>query len=329
VRRLTPIVIIGVLLVLVGCQFGAPAPAPTLTPLPTQTPLPTATMLPSPTATFLPSPTPVPETPEPEDEEQETETPEAPSGGLEAFLAFGSNLRTGPGAEFEVIDQLDAGEPLVIEGRDRDGFWLFVTTSIGQEGWVALRQFEGPIDVARIAEVEDVPELDEDAVADEESEDGEADAEGEETETPTPELTEGALTIEIKLNSSAIVCEEGTIGVPGRYAAENFDDPIPGFDFDNAASIVEQKSFRFFRPEVAQWIALTVENSEIQPRQCREEDGSCGAFDISLCAGIGLPSEAVAGAFPSTVTIQFGTQSYNQFFVDAEQEFPVNIVVGT
>lgn len=53
--------------------------------------------------------------------------------------AYGTlNVRSGPGAQFAVIDQLIAGEQLPVDGRTADGAWLRVRLPDGQIGWLPV-----------------------------------------------------------------------------------------------------------------------------------------------------------------------------------------------
>lgn len=48
------------------------------------------------------------------------------------------NVRGGPGAQFEIVGQLRAGESVPVDARDTEtGLWLRVTLTDGQTGWVA------------------------------------------------------------------------------------------------------------------------------------------------------------------------------------------------
>jgi hypothetical protein len=101
------------------------------------TPTPTATVKPAATQTTLP-PT-----------EEPTAKPTVVLESVaEATLAYDSNLRTGPGVEFDVISPLQAGTKLVILARDWPGLWLLVRTEDGREGWLAASQIaEKDIDI--------------------------------------------------------------------------------------------------------------------------------------------------------------------------------------
>lgn len=327
---------------LTACQFGGGvAEAPTLTPLPTSTPLPTATPMPepSPTATFLPSPTPIPEptaTPEPEEDDEAEEAeeaappPPAQNAPQEAVLAFGANLREGPATEFESLDLLSAGETVTILGRDFNGFWLLVSTTIGQEGWVALRQFQGPIDVARIPQADDIPDIED--IEDEEDEEETDEDEEEEpvtpTVTPTPgePLPEGfAAVFGLDPDDSSAVCQEVSVDYPGRFLLENIDTNIPAFDAPNAANIVSTDAYVLQTPNIPLNVGLFIQGEEITPFGCNAEDGTCNGVTMTLCAS--ASSNVAEGGYNSQVTLEIGTQSYSEFFVSGAQTFGVSINV--
>lgn len=60
----------------------------------------------------------------------------------EAALAFESNLRDGPGLDFDVITVLEAETVVTVLGRDETTSWLFVRTPGNLVGWVAVIQFQ-------------------------------------------------------------------------------------------------------------------------------------------------------------------------------------------
>jgi uncharacterized protein YgiM (DUF1202 family) len=94
-------------------------PTTTATPVPTPTLAPTGAPSPASTATRRPptrTPTPLPE----------------------AIVAAGqANLRSGPGANYDLIGQLPGGEPLDVLGRNRGNDWLEVATTRRLRGWVS------------------------------------------------------------------------------------------------------------------------------------------------------------------------------------------------
>ncbi|MBZ0288483.1 MAG: SH3 domain-containing protein, partial [Anaerolineae bacterium] len=53
--------------------------------------------------------------------------------------AYGTiNVRGGPGAQYEIVGQLNADEQVIVDGRDSEkGSWLRVTLEGGIIGWVA------------------------------------------------------------------------------------------------------------------------------------------------------------------------------------------------
>lgn len=102
-------------------ELKTPTPTPTNTPTETPTPLPTDTPTPKPTDT--PTPT---ETPKP------TETPSRTEA-----IAKGSNLRTGPGTNYDKAGTLIKDQKVEIVGKNTDGSWLQVKTADGKVAWVS------------------------------------------------------------------------------------------------------------------------------------------------------------------------------------------------
>jgi uncharacterized protein YgiM (DUF1202 family) len=47
-----------------------------------------------------------------------------------------TNLRSGPGTQYEIVGQLDADERVAVLGRSEDGRWLRVETGSGTAGWL-------------------------------------------------------------------------------------------------------------------------------------------------------------------------------------------------
>src|SRR5262245_33892913 len=129
-KKLTVILLLVMALTLSGCEaiFGAAetptpiatyTPAPTYTPLPTYTPFPSPTTPPEPTATLVPLESPT--------SSVFGVTPTAAVGGgsgTTASLLNSSFVREGPGLYYKPLTHVDAGETVLVLGRDHDGFWL-------------------------------------------------------------------------------------------------------------------------------------------------------------------------------------------------------------
>lgn len=120
-----------------------------------QVALPTATPEP-PTATPEP-PTPTPEpptaTPEPPTPTPEPPTP-TPEPKPEVVISNPRvNVRSGPGADFDVLGQVLQGQRLAIVGRDPDGQWWQICCFEGQNGWLAAEvvRAEGPLESVALA----------------------------------------------------------------------------------------------------------------------------------------------------------------------------------
>lgn len=61
------------------------------------------------------------------------------------------NVRSGPGARYAIVGQLEAGEQVPVEARDTaDGGWLRVVLADGQRGWVAVFSVSLAGDVAAL-----------------------------------------------------------------------------------------------------------------------------------------------------------------------------------
>lgn len=111
---------------------------PTFTPtvIPTDTPTPTETPIPTDTPTPLPSDTPTPE------------IPVAVVIGEEQ-----SNLRAGPGANYDTVAQVQRDAELEILAKNAAGDWFQVCCVDGQEGWIVARLVEvrGDANLVQIA----------------------------------------------------------------------------------------------------------------------------------------------------------------------------------
>ncbi|HUW08133.1 MAG TPA: SH3 domain-containing protein, partial [Anaerolineae bacterium] len=142
---------------------STPVPSPTKQPSPTPVPQPTSTRSPSPTpsprpsATRTPSPTMVPtststSTPRP------TATPSTPQ-----VLVDGTyNVRSGPGTNYPLAGQVQAGQTLEILGQNDAGTWWQVCCVQGESAWIlaSLAPSEGPVEsVAVIADIPPAPEV--------------------------------------------------------------------------------------------------------------------------------------------------------------------------
>ena len=162
-KKLTLITVLVLALTVSGCEsiFGSaetPTSVATYTPAPTYTSLPTYTPFPSPTepaeatATLVPlqSPTAAVSGVTPTDSG-------AAAGEMTATILNASWVREGPDLTYVQVSHVDAGETVVVLGRDHNGFWLKIRNSVGKEGWVRLTQFVQPIDVRQIPEVTDIP----------------------------------------------------------------------------------------------------------------------------------------------------------------------------
>lgn len=124
-------------------ELKTPTPTPTNTPTKTPTPPPTDTPTPKPTDT--PTPT---ETPKP------TETPSRTEA-----IAKGSNLRTGPGTNYDKAGTLIKDQKVEIVGKNTDGSWLQVKTADGKVAWVSasLVTITGGVALVEVVEAPPTP----------------------------------------------------------------------------------------------------------------------------------------------------------------------------
>lgn len=120
-------------------------PSPSATPEPTLTPTPppteTASPTPSatPTATLTPSPT-QPPTSTPTPTETLTPTPDVPQGIVNVAQAF---CRYGPGTAYLYSAELNAGDQVLIDGRNYSGSWLWVQPpDLDRHCWSAASNFD-------------------------------------------------------------------------------------------------------------------------------------------------------------------------------------------
>jgi hypothetical protein len=321
-KRLLIVTLLVLALALAGCKAIAPAPAPTYTPVPTYTPLPTYTPFPTATATFLPPPTEVVlDTPTPVviDAPDVLTTPT--SAGLQAVLAFGSNLREGPGKLFDVITRLSAGETLMILGRDVPGFWIFVRTATGLEGWVAVTQVQGPLDIPRIPLAQNIPTPEATGSPTVGTPGTPATASGTTTVTSTslPSGTPGTYFFVITAGAPQ-QCETLTIGVPTRFHVDDINETIPPYNSENPASVVGVRVYRVFRTYVPAFIQLLT-SGDMTPGDCKA-DNTCGTATFELC--MSAPTTAPTGGtdYIQNITLAIGTQSYDQLFEEARIEIP-------
>ena len=124
----------------------APSAAATVTPAPsatpTSTPTDTLTPFPTPPPPTSPLPTPAQSTP--------TLTPTATASATLVAGEGGANVRSGPGANHDLLGTLEEGETAVINGQYED--WYLIEFD-GAPGWIASW-------VVKETNVEDVPQVD-------------------------------------------------------------------------------------------------------------------------------------------------------------------------
>jgi hypothetical protein len=298
---------------LAGCSLGGIGQPPaTVTPQPTNTSLPpTETPLPSATATFLPSPTPLPSATPTADNVTPTVAATPTSSQLQGVLAFGANLREGPGTQYDSLDTVDAGDVVTILGRDQDGRWLFVRTSSGQEGWIAVQQFEGPVDLPRIPLAEGIPTPNATQAA-------AASSTPRITGTPgTPQATATGGTTDpnyFTLNPGATpICRTFTVATAGDYHVTSTTGDIKPFNTTDPASVSEQDAYQFDRSTVPTFIDVKVDGNA-KPAQCDDASKTCKQVTFKICAGAGGDAPTGGTEYVRDVIVKLGTQSFDQFF---------------
>jgi uncharacterized protein YraI len=67
------------------------------------------------------------------------------------------NVRAGPGTNYNVIGQVEVGDPLTVHGRNARGDWLLVTLADGTEGWVAAQFTSYSFDLNTIPVAQTIP----------------------------------------------------------------------------------------------------------------------------------------------------------------------------
>lgn len=67
------------------------------------------------------------------------------------------NFRAGPGTEYDIIDTLRRGDPLVVEARLADNSWLNATSGVGTAGWVFTNLLKLGIDLDEVPIAQNIP----------------------------------------------------------------------------------------------------------------------------------------------------------------------------
>ncbi|MEM7115790.1 MAG: SH3 domain-containing protein [Chloroflexota bacterium] len=156
--KMIPVWLTAVLLLAACTPWGDGPAEPTLIPRPTEvkptiavpTTEPTETAVPPPTATLPPATPTVPaqdgtSPPAPDPSVPPTPIPSQPTGGPTSATALTSvNVRRGPGLGFEVVDWLEAGDVVELNGKNFDGEWWEILCDVVENGrcWItALPQY--------------------------------------------------------------------------------------------------------------------------------------------------------------------------------------------
>ena len=110
-----------------------------------------------------------------------------------------------------------------------------------------------------------------------------------------------------------------------RYPVDSPTESILAFNAVSAASISDQKAFRFFRTLVPQFIDVTVPGP-VTPGGCNDEN-TCNLALFEMCYF--APSDAPTGGsdYEREVTLEIGTQSFSSFFEDVSADFVVTFRV--
>lgn len=336
-KRLIPVMLIISAVVLAGCDLGSIGAAPaTYTPYPTYTPFPTNTPEPTATATFLPTATSVPtSTPTSEVTAEPTANVTAtPSGQSNGVLLYGANLREGPGTDYDALVLLNSGDALTIRGRDFDGRWLCVTTATGTEGWVAVQQFQGPLDVARIPLCSDVPtpNATQQARGTNTPRAGTGTPGTATTGTPGTPGTPG--TAQPTTNPSAgnyfevlaggpEVCNTVTVVFNGKFHVDSKTGDLLPFDNITPNDEVKRQAYKFELPGFPSYFKVTP-SGNAKPAQCEASENVCQALTLKLCGQ--ATADAPTGGWEYTgfsVTLIVGTQSYDVFYEESRGSFGI------
>ncbi|MFQ5341702.1 MAG: SH3 domain-containing protein [Anaerolineae bacterium] len=67
------------------------------------------------------------------------------------------NFRAGPGTEYDIIDTLQRGEPLIVEARLADNSWVNVTDDAGDAGWVFTNLLRLGVDLEDVPVAQEIP----------------------------------------------------------------------------------------------------------------------------------------------------------------------------
>ena len=67
------------------------------------------------------------------------------------------NFRAGPGTEYDIIDTLQRGEPLIIAARLADNSWVNVTDDAGDAGWVFAGLLRLGVDLEDVPVAQEIP----------------------------------------------------------------------------------------------------------------------------------------------------------------------------
>ncbi len=311
-------------------------PYPTYTAQPTYTPLPTYTPYPSETPTFLPPPTAVPsESPTPSGTSTFTPTPFA---GLDVILAFGSNVRSGPSLDSDVIAGLPAGVPLTIAARDVSGRWLYVRAPSGRMVWVAATQVQGPLDVPAIPVYSTDATLVPTRAATPRP-------------GPTPTLpatpTAAPATAGVPAATAAPAASAGVGGAPVGLSA----DLPPGapqpchivnwpaqaafpvgeagqqyalFDALNAANVTTPlHTYRLWRTDVPVFINMSIDGP-ITAGACNQAGTACQSVTFSLCVSAVGTAQISNYSYDQAIQIDLGTQLFERYTPDIRLTIPTS-----
>ena len=160
-RKHTLLVLLALALIIVVAAGCSSAKAPTPAPVPTKTPRPTftPTIAVTPTRLLIPTATPAaaqaPAATADPAKAAPTSAPQAPAQPATPEIAAGQtvNVRQGPGTNYPVIGQLQAGESFKVTARNSDGTWLQFNYK-GDLGWASttLVSFSGDPNSVKVAQ---------------------------------------------------------------------------------------------------------------------------------------------------------------------------------
>ncbi|HQE19695.1 MAG TPA: SH3 domain-containing protein, partial [Aggregatilineales bacterium] len=225
---------------------------------------------------------------------------------LRGQLAFGSNLRSGPGLAYEVLAQAEAGTMLDILARDVLGRWLLVRTDDGVEAWAALVQFQQPLDILSVPVAENIPQPPDEGTA----EPGE----------DSPEPGEEAVAFELPVGGE-VQCKALTRPVQEPFAPPAADQQYVPYDEELAGERPgPMPAYQISRAQVPASIELSIDGNTT-PADCDGGSGLCASLSFLLCANAAPGASADEFVHRQPISVIVGNQVGAEFEPAAVAEF--------